>query len=191
MITVKINVPAIRYTPPTATALRRLGAAAQDAVLTRVGRHQNADDQPARAYSPRGPIYVPNTGVQGRSKRALGGREVLSGADRRAIRAAGRGALIGKTRGGKTTRFENYAAYKMALGKSGQRDLELSGRMLGSVGIVRQSDKAVVLGFTREAEHLKAKGNQSRDPWFALSPKDVAAVERFAVQILDPRLAAD
>ena len=191
MITVKIQALKIGYKPPTQAAVRQLGAYALDTVLARVGRHQNANDQPAKSYSPRGPIYVPNAGVQGRSKRALGGREVLTSKDRTAIRQAGRGGLMGKTRGGKTTRFENYAAYKRALGKTGLRDLELSGRMLGSIGIVRLNANSVALGFIREAEHLKAKGNQGRDEWFALSPKDVAAVARKAAEIIQPRIAAD
>ena len=190
MISFSARVPRLTYTPQTGAQLKRVGAFAQSTVLARVSRHQNADDRPAKAYSPNGPIYVANSGA-GRSKRALGGREVLSPADRRAIRNAGRGGLMGQTRGGKTTRFDNYAAYKRALGKSGQRDLELSGRMLGSIGIVRLTADTVVLGFTREAEHQKAKGNQARDPWFALSPQDVAAVQRYALQVLTPRLAAD
>lgn len=191
MITVKIVRPlALRYHPPTPVSLRQLGAVAMDTVLNRVNRHQNADDAQAKPYSPRGPIYVANTSA-GRTKSALGGRQVLTPKDRSAIRTAGRGGLMGKTRGGKTTRFANYAAYKRALGKSGSRDLELSGQMLGSIGIVRQTPGNVVIGFLRESEHLKAKGNQRRDPWFALSPKDQAAVARRAAEILTPRIAAD
>jgi hypothetical protein len=192
MVTIKLSSPLkLRLVPPSQAGLRQLGAAAVETVLARVGRHQNANDGPARPYSQRGPIYVPNAGVQGRAKQRLGGREVLSSKDRSAIRKAGRGGLMGKTRGGKTTRFANYAAYKRALGKTGQRDLELSGRMLGSIGIVRLSASSVVIGFSREAEHQKAKGNERHDAWFALSPRDVTAVVKHAAEVLKPRIVAD
>jgi len=81
---------------------------------------------------------------------------------------------------GKSLKFANYAAYKIALGKSGLRDVELSGKMLNAISIVGMTATSVTVGFTREAEHEKAKGNQARDPFFGLSPNDRAIVSAVA-----------
>lgn len=116
-----------------------------------------------------------------RNKTTFGGREVLTKKDLAKMRSIGilaggkgkRGTPLGQvTPSGKSVKFANYAAYKKALGKSGNRDLELSGRMLGALSIVDLTPTSVTVGFTRAEEELKAQGNQARDPWFGLSPAD-------------------
>lgn len=112
-----------------------------------------------------------------RNKTSLGGREVFTKQDIAKLKRSGvignKATALGRiTPSGKSVKFANYAAYKKALGKSGNRDLELSGRMLGSLGIVQQTDTSVTIGFTRHQEERKAMGNQLRDPWFGLSPAD-------------------
>lgn len=152
-----------------------VGAKAAEKVLSRIKNGVNSNDAPAKPYSPRGPIYVPNTGVAGRTKTALRGREVLTRADRGRLR----GNRHSQTRSGFSTKFPNYSAYKQSLGKSGQRDLELSGRMLGSIAIVERTELSVSIGFTREEEQLKMKGNDARDPVWAFSQSDQQVIGEY------------
>jgi len=44
--------------------------------------------------------------------------------------------------------------------------------MLNAIAVVQVTTTSVTIGFTREEEHLKARGNQARDPWFGMSPND-------------------
>jgi hypothetical protein len=120
-----------------------------------------------------------------RNKTTLGGREVFTHANIQKLKASpgiiyiekGSAAfpqagkiVVKRTR--KSLKFANYSDYKKALGKSGLRDLELSGRMRGAIGIVKQTGSSLDIGFLREEEHLKAQGNQKLEPWFGLSPND-------------------
>lgn len=148
-------------------------------------KHTGSDDAPMKPYSPKGPVYIPVTG-RGRTKTSLKGREVLSSRDIRKMKGAG--ATVQRTR--KSVKFANYAEYKKALGKSGQRDLELSGRMLGALTITRNTPEAVELGFTREEEHRKALGNEHHTPWFGLSPKNQASLTGLVKKIFDKILGA-
>jgi hypothetical protein len=151
-----------------AATMQRVGA---NAIALRrddiVQRSLGSSGTPMPAYSPKGPIYVATTG-RGRTKTSLKGRQVLTEADLRAARRAG--SKIARTRSKKSAKFPNYSAYKKALGKSGNRDLELSGSMLNSITIVRQSKNSVSYGFTREVERKKAEGNEKIAPFFGLSP---------------------
>jgi len=129
-----------------------------------------------------------------RNKTTLGGREVFTSKDLGAMKKAG--VIIGKKGSnaairdtGRSLRFENYAAYKTALGKSGLRDLELSGRMLNAIAIVNVTPTSVTVGFTREEEHKKAQGNQARDPWFGMSPLDREKILAEAKSFLAPPTA--
>ena len=80
----------------------------------------------------------------------------------------------------KSAKFANYAAYKIAIGRSGKRDLMQSGRMLGAIAVVSVSGSAATVGFTRAEEELKARGNQAIEPWMGLSPNNKKAVIQFA-----------
>lgn len=167
-----------------------LGGVAIDAMLTRVGEGKNLKDQPAKPYSPR-KVYIPVTG-KGRSKTSLKGRQVFTPKDLSAVRKAGQHKIVSagnntipstaqmivaqRTR--RSLLFPGgRAEYKRFMGKPGYRDLQESGRMLGSIGIVAQLPSSVRIGFTREEEHRKALGNQSIEPWFGLSPANIAAVQ--------------
>jgi len=159
-------------------AMRRLAAAALQVVRDRVAGHRGSNDLPMAAYSDRGPIYVPIYGKGGGgTKTQRGGTFGFSAKEAR---------RMGKSsaRGRRTAKFENYAAMKRSMGKSGARDLELSGRMLGSIGVTAVTDNSVTLGFLRETEHEKALGNEERTPWWGLSPRDEASVIRQAERIL-------
>jgi len=182
------------FTPDQVTAI---GGFAIEAIHKRVDACQNLQDQQAKPYSPRGPIYVPVTGgsyhpkgtLPGykvkRTKTALGGREIFTPANIRRLKNSAGIVVVDKgssaspqagkivvTRTRRSLKFANYSEYKKALGKSGLRDLELSGRMRGAIGIVKQTGSSVEIGFLREEEHKKAQGNQAIEPWFGLSPKD-------------------
>lgn len=138
-----------------------------------------------------------------RNKSSLGGVEVFTKSDLSKLIASG---LVVKASGkssaahvtplgqvtpsGKSIKFANRAAYKRALGKSGNRDLQVSGRMLGSIGIVSVTDNSVTIGFLRQEEEEKGRRNQNIDPWFGLSEQDKVAVTKFAAQFL-PELAAN
>lgn len=215
--TAKFSVPEI-----TQQQLRRFGGAAIERILDRVGRFQNALDQPAKPYSAHGPVYIPVSGVgkilkaptrysggsallrknlspeklklflEPRTKASLGGREVFTKQDLRKLRASGVIAKAGKssptalgavTPSGKSVKFANYKAYKQALGKSGNRDLQLSNRMLGAMTIVQVTRNTVVIGWARDEERLIAEGNQARDPWFGLSPSDRLFLAELAVRL--------
>ena len=210
----------LRIKAPTVTPrdLVAIGGAAIHSLRERVAANRNVKDAPAKPYSPRGPIYVPISGrgqlkrggqLVKRNKSTLGGREILTSADLRKLKLKGaiilkRGQKGGPAKGlvlrdtGKSIKFRDYAEYKRALGKSGLRDLELSGRMLNAIAIVRVDafvvsgggvgGGSVTIGFTRELEHLKAQGNQRRDEWWPLSPTDVVNVTKVAKQLL-PKIA--
>lgn len=215
---------------PTLTReqLTAIGGAGIHSIRERVAASRNVRDQPAKPYSPRGPIYVPIAGrgtitrkltsdVLGRgqignalsfdaaaktitfkrTKGTLKGREVITAKDLTRIRKSG--VTITKKGGrnktapaagivardtGKSLRFANYSEYKKALGKSGLRDLELSGKMLNAIVIVKQTERSVTIGFSREGEHAKGRGNQAREEWFGLSPKDRAFILAQAQKLL-------
>jgi hypothetical protein len=187
------------FTPDQVVAI---GGFAIEAMQKRLDACQNLLDQPAKPYSTHGPIYVPISGVgtftpKGalsglrvkRNKTTLGGREVFTHRDVQKIKSspgiiyiekgstatpqAGK-IVVKRTR--KSLKFANYSEYKKALGKSGLRDLQLSGRMRGAIMIVKQTGSSVDIGFSREEEHLKAQGNQKLEPWFGLSPNDRTVV---------------
>lgn len=160
--------------PIDAALLRRVAGEAIISTQERVQQRQlGSSDTPMRGYSLKGPIYVPITGP-GRTKTSLAGRPILTPKDLRRARVGG--IVIARTSSRKSAKFPNYAAYKKALGKTGQRDLELSGSMLRAITIVRIEKNAVVIGFTRDDERKKAEGNEKIDHWFELSPSDQARV---------------
>ncbi len=210
-----------------------LGGHAINSMRQRANSARNVYDNPAKPYSPRGPIYVPISGrgtiTRGltsdtikrgqvgnivsfdagkktvtlkRNKSTLGGREVLTVKDLSKLRAKGiivlkKGAKTPKGGGklivrdtGKSIKFANWAEYKRALGKSGLRDLELSGRMLNAIVIARSGEGYVELSFAREEEHKKAQGNNRIDPWWGLSPSNQAFVLGQAARMLAANITA-
>lgn len=185
----------------TPAQLRTLGGVAIHAMRNRIAAHKDTSDGPLKVYSPKGPVYIPVAG-KGRSISSMGGRNALTSKDVSVIRREGHATILNKsgknpskskakpgapvgriTASGKSLKFENYSAYKRAIGKSGDVDLEVSGRMLNAIDIVRITPASVAIGFTRESERLKAEGNQRRRPFFGLSPSDKALVMQTAEQI--------
>jgi hypothetical protein len=56
--------------------------------------------------------------------------------------------------------------------------------MLGAMAVVGQTANSVTIGWTRSEEERKAAGNQSRDPWFGISPSDRAYLQQFVEGLL-------
>lgn len=186
----------------TPSQVRAIGGAAIHELQERLDANKNVYDAPAKPYSPKGPIYVPisgrgmtKSGLK-RNKSNLGGREIFTTKDMKKMKVAGvlvvksgtaavpkAGQVIARDTG-KSLKFANYAEYKRALGKSGLRDNQLSGRMRNAIAIVSLAGSKCEIGFTRELEHLKARGNQKIDPWFGLSPSNKKAVIEFAKTLL-------
>lgn len=190
----------LRFKAPVmpANQVTALGGVAIHVMRERVRAGKNVFDQPAKPYSDK-PVYIPLTNSKGRTKTALGGREILTAKDILAMKRAGTaefthkgkkqnsapggvGARITKSR--KTVKFANRSEYKRAKGKPGHRDLEESGRMLNDIGIVAQNASSLHIGFRREEEHRKAQGNQAIDPWYGLSPGNRVDVIKKADEIL-------
>lgn len=179
---VRFSAPRLTVTPAEMRAIGGM-VIAEDRKRILAGR--GSDDSPMRAYSSRGPIYIPITS-RGRSKSQLGGREVITPADIRKAKSLGRTA--GKSRTGRSMKFANYAAYKKWLGKPGWRNLELSGRMLNAIGIVAQRPNEVVVGFLREQEERKARGNERLARWWSPPPSTRDKVLSLVKQIFDRKL---
>lgn len=176
-----------------------IGGYAIETMRQRLGRFEGLTDTMMRPYSARGPVYAPVFGA-GRSKASLGGVFGLSSKDVKAmylkgtadVKLRGRRGFQGpnrkgvplatQTRSRKSMKFSNRAAYKRALGKSGNRDLEESGRMLNAITIVENTRDHITLGFSREEEHQKALGNQALAPWFGLSSRDIATLTPFVAE---------
>ena len=78
----------------------------------------------------------------------------------------------------------SYRAKKIALGQPGIRNEMFSGSMLGALTVVEADQNHVTVGFTRQAELVKASKNQDRDPFFGLSKGDEAKVVYFAERLL-------
>jgi len=195
----------------TSAQQHAIGGVAIELIRRRVADFRGLNDSAMKPYSPHGPIYKPVFGVGTltkhvagktvtlkRTKANLGGaagfttkdfKAVHKGARKGSALAAfvtvGRGAkssVASRTRSGKSIAFKNYAAYKRALGKSGNRDLEESGRMLNSITIADSGPDHITLGFSREEEQQKALGNQAIAPWFGLSPRDVDKLTPFVAE---------
>jgi hypothetical protein len=192
-VTVKVVKP-VKLKVPTSTVsdMHAIGIQAMAVIRDRIKAGRNVSDLPAKPYSPQGPIYaaiygrgtITRDGVtEKRSKTGLRGRFGFSGQQ---LKTMG----IKVRRGRKTARFENYAAMKKAMGRSGRRDLSLTGRMLASLGIVQTTPTSVTIGFLEVAEERKARGNQKRDRFFGLSVTDRQKVIQFAKRILNLRIAA-
>lgn len=86
-------------------------------------------------------------------------------------RASGKAVAV-RSKSGKTMKFANYAEFKRAMGRSGKRDLYLSGAMRASLDVVRTSAASVEIGFRAEPQHLKGIRNQAASNWFGASPHD-------------------
>jgi hypothetical protein len=87
MISVQVVTP-LTLKAPSANSVQmaQIGGAALQAMLQRVERGVNRQDRQAKPYSPRGPIYVANPEVQGRTKSGLKGCTELTMPDRMKIR---------------------------------------------------------------------------------------------------------
>jgi len=95
--------------------------------------------------------------------------------------------LNGNDRQGKPL-SKKYRAKKEKLGQPGIRNMMFSGSMLGALTITEATSGKVVIGFTRQAELVKAQKNEQREGWFGLSPNDEAKVMLFADQLLQRKV---
>lgn len=79
---------------------------------------------------------------------------------------------------------QKYKAKKLASGKPGIRDLEYSGAMLRSLAPVDVQMNHAAIGFTRDAENIKAIANETRSNWFGLTKLNEEKVWSMADKIL-------
>ena len=161
--------------------MRSIGATAEQSIRERIASGRNFRDAAAKPYSARGPIYVPVFGVDRlasglrRTKTNLGG---VFGLSRREAGLVVRSGAGERKRGAKSVKFEDYAAFKRALGKSGRRDLELSGAMMAAFGVLEADEREVWLGFLNQRDARKAEGNERIERMIGFSPRDVDAIVR-------------
>jgi hypothetical protein len=164
--------------------LLRIGGALIQAMKARFAEATDADDSEAPAYSPKGPVYLPlqNNARNRAAGRNLKGRFSLS---RRAAKRRSEDIAVGEamaertfnlggdvSRSGNSLKFPDYSAMKQYLGKSGNRDLELSGKMLGAMTVAEVGEDYVEVGFSREEERAKMQGNQRWADMWGISEKD-------------------
>jgi hypothetical protein len=81
-----------------------------------------------------------------------------------------------------------YRAKKEKMGQPGIRNEMFSGSMLGALTVVEADQQHVTVGFTRQAELVKASKNQDRDPWFGLSRNDEGKVLLYAERLLQNKV---
>lgn len=194
---------------------RTIGEGGIQAVQERLDKALDVNDQPAAPYSERGPIYVPNfgvgTGVIGavrghyekrengsrsfvrhasagnlvsRTKTNLGGVFGFTSSDRGALRKRG----IASSNTAKTTKFKNYGEMKRAIGKTGKRDLELSGKMRASITVVEVGPDHVSVGFSSEEQAVKMAGNIKRCDQWGFSPNDQTRINALVETFFDQQL---
>jgi hypothetical protein len=164
--------------------LTRIGAALIQAMRARFADAIDASDSEAPSYSPRGPIYLPlqNNARNRAAGRNLKGRFSIS---RRAAKRRSEDIAVGEamaeqsfnlggdvSRSGNSLKFPDYSAMKQYLGKSGNRDLELSGKMLGAMTVAEVGEDYVEVGFSREEERAKMQGNQRWADMWGISEED-------------------
>lgn len=88
----------------------------------------------------------------------------------------------------KSARFEDYAAFKRAIGHSGERDLSVTGAMLRDIGVTENAQEYVDIGFASEKQEGKMLGNLKHSPnsW-GFSPKDQDAIEEIFASLIEER----
>lgn len=211
---VKNKVPTLKFPDmrPSAAERRELGELVELTVLKRIGESLNATDQEALEYSRRGPIYIPIVGNLGQhnayGKRFTGrmggvgynkgaGTYVVSKryanrtnkAIAEAFAGTGEDTGISIVSGGKTMKFEDYAAYKQFLGHSGTRDLFVTGKLFGSVEIVEETPNSVSVGFQDDEQAQIMADNDKRDQTWAFSPNDEQVIVNRFEEMIDLKLA--
>jgi len=137
-------------------------------ILDRTARHLDADGKPFAPYSTKTPVYWnPYTGSKdGTQQRRASTRMIkkLGGSGRTGIIRDERGKLLGR-RSGNIIRFEHYAAFKQALGRSG---VDLIGprapHMLQAMTVrVAEDGRSVIVGIY-DKPAARAIGHQYGNP---------------------------
>jgi|SRR5581483_4553706 len=82
---------------------------------------------------------------------------------------------------------KGYAEKKAKMGQPAIRNMMFSGSMLGAMTITKASDDQVTIGFTRQAELVKAQKNQDRSNWFGISPSDEDKTLYYAGRLLESK----
>lgn len=175
-----------------AAARTRIGLFSIAIMQERLDRCQNLRDLPALPYSTRGPVYMPVFG-KGRTQKSLKGAFGFTSGDIRKMRNRGNALIVGGRgpramtwagsgipiagRTSKSLKFANWGEMKRALGRSGNRDLMLSGQMRGAIAIVQNTNNMVEIGFAREEVMPRALGNQQREAWFGMSPANLGQLD--------------
>lgn len=203
MITFSVKVKSVQFIPElklTPKQDRQIGKTAINSLVNRVQQdHTDVYDSQMPAYSPK-PIYV-KVGMQGGQAVLKSGRITiasLSSLRKRGVKIIDiRGGSNGKkfknsvVRTGNSIRFPNRAAYKKFLGKSGNRDLTETGKMLGALVITSITGiyaKVITIGFKDLKQAKKAGGNAAITDWMGLSPSDQSRIFRLVNGMIEDNL---
>lgn len=83
---------------------------------------------------------------------------------------------------------DKYRGEKLRRGKSGIRDLRLTGNLLGSIAVLQASPGRSVVGIKGATPNLKYRVNQRISPWWGVSPTDGAAVDAVIEKKADEKI---
>lgn len=176
---------------------KQVGRAAIETVINRIRNAEDVTDSPATPYSAHGPIYIPvarsfrgGGWKAGKAIKGVGSNSAYGyGVSRRfaSTRNSAGATIDGYSRTGHSLRFENYSHFKRYLGRSGSRDLEVTGEMLRAIGITENVHASVSIGFDDLKQEMKMKGNQNRSVQWGISPNDMEKLYALLEGILDAR----
>lgn len=179
----------------TPTVSNKIGATAIEAIRSRIRDARDISDSPAAPYSPNGPIYIPVvSGHKGRDKfRGRKGGVARQGdgyglTRRFANKQNAHWQSDGYSRTGNSLRFENWQHYKQYLGHRGDRDLEVSGKLLGSIVITEADATHVSIGFVDARQEAIMRGNSARSEQWGLSPEDIKIIDMIVEDIIKQRI---
>lgn len=83
----------------------------------------------------------------------------------------------------------SYVKFKSKIGRGNQRDLKLTGQMLGAFNVRYADAKQVRMDITTQHGRDAARGNERRTPWYGFSRFDEAAIYRRAQSMFKQSVA--
>jgi len=210
MIIFKVKVPSFQKISSVALKPEQVNTIGTFAIKQLVKRVQKSNtgifDEPMPPYSPK-PVYIKLGKSNGRAVIKSGNITIAS---LNSLRRAGARIIDTRNSGprlrraqskiknavritGSSVKFQNRAAYKRYLGKSGLRDLTETGAMLSALVVLSSTGsktvKVIGIGFVDPVQERKAAGNMLWADWFGLSPsnqlKVTAAIEKMIAKNLN------
>lgn len=82
---------------------------------------------------------------------------------------------------------KGYEEFRKKNGRGTRPDLNFSGRMLSNLDVERKGRNAVIVGFKRKQEAMKAEHNQKTRPFIGVRPQE----EKFIVDAFKRQLERD